>query len=126
MGPLGQARLMAFGATANAERAKAFYGRTLGLRLVEDSPFALAFDASGTMLRIQKVESVTPAGYTALGWEVDDIRAAVRALTQAGVRFQRYPGLQQDDLGIWRSPGGADVAWFQDPDGSTLSLTQMP
>jgi catechol 2,3-dioxygenase-like lactoylglutathione lyase family enzyme len=123
---LGEAKLVGFGATANAERAKAFYAGTLGLRLVDDSPFALVFDANGTTLRIQKVDAVTTAGYTALGWEVGDIHAAVRTLTRAGVRFQRYAGMDQDASGIWRSPSGADVAWFHDPDGNTISLTQLP
>jgi predicted enzyme related to lactoylglutathione lyase len=59
-----------------------------------------------------------------LGWVVDDIAARVRELSARGVEFQRYGAVQQDELGVWRSPSGARVAWFKDPDGNTLSLTQ--
>jgi len=111
-----------FVATANAEAAVVFYRDVLGLTFVADDPFALVFDLNGTMLRIFKVESVTPLEYTALGWEVDDIEAMVRRLGEKGVKFERYKQLEQDDLGIWTSPG-ARVAWFKDPDGNTLSLT---
>ena len=126
MGALGKAKLVCFGATASAAKAKAFYGDTLGLRLLEDTPFALVFDAAGTTLRIQKVERVAVAGYTALGWEVADIHAAVSALAKKGIRFQRYDGVTQDASGIWKSPGGTLVAWFLDPDGNTISLTELP
>jgi hypothetical protein len=76
------------------------------------------------MLRIQKVDTVTPAGYTALGWDVADIVSMVRGLTAQGLAMERYAGLDQDELGIWQSPGGAKVGWFKDPDGHVLSLTQ--
>jgi len=125
MGALGKAKVVCFGATTSPTKAKAFYGETLGLPLVEESAFALVFDASGTTLRIQKVDRVSVAGYTALGWEVGDIDAAVGALARKGVRFERYEGLGQDAAGIWTSPGGARVAWFKDPDGCTLSLTEL-
>lgn len=122
---LKTAKLVGFVATAKAAAAKKFYRDTLGLRLVEDSPFAIVFDANGTMLRVQKVERVSPAGYTALGWDVVDISAEVKRLSQKGVRFERYEGMSQDDAGIWTSPSGARVAWFKDPDGNLLSLTQF-
>jgi catechol 2,3-dioxygenase-like lactoylglutathione lyase family enzyme len=125
MGALGKAKIVCFGATASAAKAKAFYSDTLGLPLVEESAFALVFNANGTTLRIQKVERVSVAGYTALGWEIDDIDAAVAALARKGIRFERYEGLGQDAAGIWTSPSGARVAWFKDPDGSTLSLTEL-
>lgn len=121
---LGLASLVAFVATADADRARGFYEGVLGLTLREDSPFALVFDANGLVLRIQKVPSVAAAPYTALGWNVTDVRETVAGLMRRGVVFERYPGLAQDDLGIWRSPGGAQVAWFRDPDGNILSLTQ--
>lgn len=120
---LGTSKLMAFVATADAEGARAFYEGTLGLRLIADEPYALVFDAHGTMLRLQKVQSVTPAPYTVLGWKVADIAAAVRELVGSGVRFERYEGMAQDELGVWSS-GRAKVAWFKDHDGNTLSLTQ--
>jgi catechol 2,3-dioxygenase-like lactoylglutathione lyase family enzyme len=113
-----------FLATSNAERSRAFYERVLGLAFEADEPYALVFRVGHSMLRIQKVDRVPKVGYTMLGWAVPDICATVRRLSEAGVAFQRYDGLAQDDDGIWRSPGGALVAWFQDPDGNTLSLTQ--
>ena len=126
MGALGRAKLVCFVATASPTKAKAFYSDTLGLRLIEDTPFAVVFDAGGTTLRVQKVETVAATGYTALGWEVSDIHAAVGALARKGVRFQRYDRMTQDASGIWKSPGGAQVAWFLDPDGNTISLTELP
>lgn len=117
--------LIGFVATSDADRAKKFYRDTLGLRLVsEELPFALVFDAHGTMLRVTVVKKVISAGYTVLGWQVPNIVAAAKALSHAGVQFERYPGMQQDELGIWSSPGGASVAWFKDPDGNTLSISQ--
>ena len=123
---LATSHLMGFAATKHPELAKAFYRDTLGLRLIEDSAFAIIFDANGTMLRIQKVQELIPAKHTALGWRVDDIRSTIDELITGGVRFERYDHLAQDDRGIWRSPNGAEVAWFKDPDGNTLSLTQRP
>lgn len=114
-----------FLATANPERARDFYERVLGLKFVADEWPALVFRAGDRMLRIQKVEHVLVAPYTALGWEVADIRQTVRDLLAAGVAFNRYPDMNQDADGVWRSPGGALVAWFQDPDGHVLSLTQF-
>ncbi|MBI5288726.1 MAG: VOC family protein [Chloroflexi bacterium] len=120
---LGSSNIMAFVATAQPDAARAFYEGILGLRLIEDAPFALVFDAYGTKLRVQKVQTVAPAPYTTLGWVVDDIVATVRELASRGVQFERYEGLEQDDLGIWSS-GAGNIAWFKDPDGNTLSVTQ--
>jgi catechol 2,3-dioxygenase-like lactoylglutathione lyase family enzyme len=117
--------IVAFVATTDPRRAKAFYAKTLGLHLVSEDGFALAFNAGGTMLRVAIVNTLQPAGYTVLGWIVPDIAKAVRGLVKRGVRFQRYDGMPQDDLGIWPSPSGARVAWFTDPDGNTLSLTEL-
>jgi catechol 2,3-dioxygenase-like lactoylglutathione lyase family enzyme len=119
---LGSCSIIAFTATADPPRAREFYEDTLGLDLVSDEPHALVFDAGGIMLRIQKVEHVAPPPYTALGWQVDDIESAVRQLMRNGVHFERYEGLEQDDLCIWSS-GHARIAWFKDPDGNLLSLT---
>jgi catechol 2,3-dioxygenase-like lactoylglutathione lyase family enzyme len=123
---LGTSELVGFAATTHPELAKAFYRDVLGLRLIEDGAFAIVFDANGTMLRIQKVEEHVPARHTALGWRVDDVRSKVDELVRKGVRFERYQPLPQDDRGIWRTPDGAEVAWFKDPDGNVLSLTQWP
>jgi len=123
---LGSCDVIAFVATTDADRARAFYEDVLGLRLVADELFALVFDANGTMLRIAKVPELAPARHTVLGWAVADAAATVARLAAAGVKFERYDGLPQDDLGIWATPDGARVAWFRDPDGNTLSLTQFP
>lgn len=118
--------LICFAATRDAGRALAFYRDVLGLRFVEEGPFALVLDANGTMLRIQKFDEHVPLRTTTLGWRVHDIRAMVQRLKEKGVAFERYASLAQDELGIWRSPSGASVAWFKDPDGNVLSLTQFP
>ena len=120
---LANSALIAFLATAHPEQARAFYSEVLGLPLREESPFALVFDAHGTMLRIQKVDRLTHVGYTVLGWQVDDLYEAVEQLKQRGIRFERYPGLPQDEQGIWTTPDGSKIAWFTDPDGNTISLT---
>jgi len=114
-----------FLATTNAERSRAFYEQVLELAFVADEPPALVFRVGDSMLRIQKVERVLKLPYTALGWAVRDIRATVRQLRAAGVVFQRYDGMGQDDDNIWRSPSGALVAWFEVPDGHLLLLTQF-
>lgn len=122
---LSSEKLVAFVATRDAALAKAFYRDTLGLRLVSEDPFALVFDAGGTMLRVTTVAELAPPKYTVLGWQVPDIERSVQDLQKTGVRFERYPGMPQNELGIWTAPGGAKVAWFRDPDGNTLSLTQF-
>ena len=117
---------MAFSATTDAPRAKAFYQDQLGLRLVSEEQYALVFDAGGTMLRVQRVKEVRQAQYTTLGWNVPDIAAMVEQLAKAGVKFEQYGLPGQDEKGIWTPPGSATkVAWFKDPDGNILSLTQF-
>jgi catechol 2,3-dioxygenase-like lactoylglutathione lyase family enzyme len=120
------APLMAFVGTAKPAMALAFYRDALQLPLMADEPFALVFDAHGTMLRVTKVEQVKAAPYTVLGWQVDDILAAAKELAERGVTFEKYDGLKQDRSVVWTSPSGAKVAWFKDPDGNVLSLTQFP
>ena len=122
---LKSAQLVAFAATTSAARARRFYRDALGLRLIDDSPFALVFDANGTMLRVQLVDKVVAPRYTVVGWQVKNIQKAVRALKKKRVKFNRFPGMDQDKLGIWQSPSGARIAWFSDPDGNTLSLTEL-
>jgi catechol 2,3-dioxygenase-like lactoylglutathione lyase family enzyme len=123
---LAGADLVAFIATTDLGRARAFYEGTLGLAVIEEDPYALALDANGTMLRVTAVPDFQPAGYTVCGWRVDDIAAAIRELGGKGVGFARYDGMDQDELGVWTAPSAAKVAWFTDPDGNTLSLTQVP
>lgn len=122
---LGFHDIIAFVHTCNRERAKTFYRDTLGLTLLSEDPFALAFDAHGIMLRVTSVKALTAAPYTVLGWKVSDIAAAAKELQAAGVKLERYEGFGQDELGIWTAPGGTKVAWFKDPDGNTLSLTEF-
>ncbi len=116
---------IAFVTTADPDRAQKFYEEVLGLRFIADEPYALVFQSAGIMLRIAKADEVTVAPYTILGWKVDDIHASATTLHARGVEFQIYPGMKQDKLGIWNSPSGAKIAWFKDPDGHTLSLTQF-
>lgn len=116
---------VSFIATANAVESRQFYETALNLKCLADDPFALVFDLGTTSLRIQKVESVPDVNHTVLGWEVADIQKCVEALSIKGVKFETFSQLQQDELGIWCSPGGASIAWFKDPDGNTLSLTEL-
>ena len=119
--------IIGFIPTLDADRSRAFYELILGLTFVADDGFALVFKSGGNMIRIAHVQNLTPAPYTILGWKVTDIVAEVTALTAKGLNFARYPFLppdQVDELGIWSAPDGAKVAWFQDPDGNTLSLSQ--
>lgn len=125
MQPLASYNLIAFVAVRDFQLAKQFYVDQLGLKLVHEDGFAIVMDVNGIMLRIVKVQQVSPAPYTVLGWEVPDIHIAARDLQEAGVKLERFPGMEQDELGIWTAPGGgAHVAWFKDPDGNTLSVSQ--
>lgn len=123
---LSASRLTAFVGVRDPDRAKKFYRDTLGLTLVsEELPFALVFDAAGTMLRVTIVSQVVAAPYTVMGWRVADIADTVRSLQRSDVVFERFPGLNdQHELGIWTAPGGTQIAWFRDPDGNLLSLAQ--
>jgi len=125
---LGTCDVMAFVATSDPSRARSFYEDTLGLRVIADESFAIVFDANGTMLRVQKVQQFTPHPFTALGWEVPDIREAIQHFVKNGVAFERIniPGFSQDELGVWTADDDTKVAWFKDPDGNILSLTQSP
>jgi predicted enzyme related to lactoylglutathione lyase len=110
------------------ELARPFYEGVLGLRFVGEDQFAVVFSADGVMVRVVNVAGVpghTPAQFTILGWMVPDIESMVRALVGKGVEFTRYPGMEQDLLGIWTSPNGARVAWFKDPFENVLSVTEL-
>jgi predicted enzyme related to lactoylglutathione lyase len=123
---LNRSHIICFSATTNPELAREFYETMLGLPLVEASAFALVFDAGGTMLRVQIVTEHTPAPHTLLGWNVEDIERTLGELAEHGVHAEQYDSIEQSDMGVWRSPSGACVAWFSDPDGNLLSLTQFP
>jgi catechol 2,3-dioxygenase-like lactoylglutathione lyase family enzyme len=122
---LSSSDLISFAATSNTSKARKFYEETLGLKFVGGDHFALVFEANGTMLRIQIVDQVNPHHYTSLGWKVADIKKEVQTLSQRGVQFARYEGMDQDEDGIWTAPSKARIAWFTDPDGNTLSLTEF-
>ena len=122
---LDTADLVAFAATTDLDRARVFYEQVLGLPVTEQTDLACVFDANGTMLRVTAVPEVARAGYTVLGWRVADIAAAARELSARGVTFLRFDGMDHDADGVWTAPGGGRIAWFADPDGNTLSLTQF-
>jgi catechol 2,3-dioxygenase-like lactoylglutathione lyase family enzyme len=124
---LGKYNIIGFVSIVDVARAKEFYRDTLGLHLVmEEPPFALVFEANGIMLRLGMAKELPPAHGTVLGWQVPELTSIVKSLGQAGVRFESYEGMNQDELGIWSSPSGARVAWFKDPDGNTLSVSEHP
>jgi catechol 2,3-dioxygenase-like lactoylglutathione lyase family enzyme len=114
--------------TTKAKEARAFYEKTLGLRFESADDFAIVFRVgpANMMLRVTIAPEFTPHPFTIFGWQVDDIVARVTELTAKGVEFARYGFLEQDERGIWNAPGGTRVAWFKDPDGNTLSLSQHP
>ena len=116
--------LIAFVPTKDTVRARRFYEKTLGLRFVSDDSFAIVMEANGTMVRIARVEDFTPFPFTILGWQVGDIHKMIADMTGKGVKFTRYPYFEQSADGVWTAPGGAKVAWFTDPDGNTLSISQ--
>ena len=111
-------------ATTKPEAAKRFYGDLLGLHLLEEDQFALTYDGLEVPLRLNKVPAFTPQPFTALGWHVPDVRAAAKDLAAKGVVFERFEGMDQDEIDVWTPPGGAGgVCWFKDPDGNLLSLS---
>ncbi len=123
---LSRSDLIGFIPTRNPAQARTFYEQTLGLRFLSDDVFALVMEAKGNMIRIVHVKEFTPFAFTILGWEVCNIENEVTSLAARGVAFKRYAWLEQSESGVWTAPGGAKVAWFQDPDGNVLSLSQHP
>lgn len=117
-------RVVTFLMTLNPATALQFYRDTLGLKYLRDDGFALMFEMDGVMLRIAKAGQFTPALHTVLGWEVDDIGATVDRMTAKGIAFERYPNMGQDERAICTFPNGDCVAWFKDPDGNLLSISQ--
>jgi predicted enzyme related to lactoylglutathione lyase len=121
---LAQNCMVSFLSTTDAERARAFYEGVIGLTFTGDHGPLVSFEGSSGRLMLQKTDVVTPPHGTALGWVVDDIRAAIRGLSSRGVVFERFPGMEQDELGVWSPAPGSGVAWFKDTDGNLLSLSQ--
>jgi catechol 2,3-dioxygenase-like lactoylglutathione lyase family enzyme len=122
---LGSASAIAFLPSTDLDRSRQFYADRLGLAVQEITPFASVMNAGATMLRITKVDELHPQPFTVFGWRVPDIHAVVGDLAAVGIACVRYEGMNQDAGGIWTTPGGDLVAWFRDPDGNTLSLTQF-
>lgn len=121
---LASGRLIGFVPTTDSRRARDFYEGKLGFQFLSDDQFALVMQAGESMIRIAKAGKFTPAQYTVMGWEVTDIEAMVKWLNSRGVEFEKYPFVQDRVLGIWTTPNGDKVAWFKDPDGNVLSLSQ--
>ena len=122
---LADARPIAFVITRDRKAAEAFYGGTIGLRALPGDDFAAIFDLAGAKLRVTEVASHVASPHPVLGWEVPDIAATIDALAANGVQMNVYEGMGQDARGIWTSPdGAAKIAFFNDPDGNGLSLTQ--
>jgi catechol 2,3-dioxygenase-like lactoylglutathione lyase family enzyme len=121
---LGSTNIVAFIPIKDANKARAFYEGILGLKFVKDDGFALVLDANGIMIRAAKMKDFTPAEFTVLGWQVPDIENVVRVLVKKGVHFEIFGFFKQDELGIWTAPTGDKVAWFKDPDGNILSVSQ--
>ena len=122
---LSEHKIVALVPIADGEKARAFYVDKLGLRFVSDDGFAIVIECNGNMVRLTKMKEVKPQPFTVLGWEVGDIAAEIRGLRAAGVAFERFHDfMKQDDLGVWAAPDGTKVAWFKDPDGNILSLSQ--
>lgn len=118
-------RVVTFLMTLNPATTLQFYRDTLGLTFLRDDSFALVFDMDGVTLRIAKAGQFTPAQHTVLGWEVDEISTTVDRLTSKGIAFEHYPNMGQDERAICTFPNGDRVAWFKDPDGNLLSISQQ-
>jgi len=121
---LGSTNIVAFIPITNSDKARAFYEGTLGLHFVKDDGFALVFDVNGIMIRAAKMKEVTPAQFTILGWQVTNIAKVIADLVAKGVHFEIFGFFKQDELGIWTAPTGDKVAWFKDPDGNVLSVSE--
>jgi predicted enzyme related to lactoylglutathione lyase len=121
---LSDKKLKAFVATTMPDKAKSFYKDVLGLKLLSEDNYALEFDAKGILLRVVTVQDLKPQPFTILGWNVDDISSTIKSLNDKNIFCEKYDFLEQDNSGVWTSPNGSKVAWFKDPDGNVLSLTE--
>ena len=117
-------QLKAFVPTTKPQEARAFYQDILGLTLLSEDEYALEFNANGVLLRVIMVPELKPQGFTVLGWNVTNMYEIIRSLNANGITCNRYDFFDQDSFGIWIAPGGSKVAWFNDPDGNVLSVTE--
>ena len=122
---LGAAEVVAFVPSTDLVRSERFYVDVLGLEPVDRSPYASVLRCGSTTVRVTKVDELRPQPFTVLGWSVPDLRSVVAQARARDVDLLRYDGLGQDDDGVWTTPTGDLVAWFPDPDGNVLSLTQL-
>lgn len=120
---LSNQRIKAFVSTVQLSVAREFYEKKLGLTLLSQDKYGIEFEANETHIRLSVVEKLTPQPFTVLGWDTDDIVSTINNLTAKGIIFERYNFIEQDENGIWTAPGGTRVAWFKDPDGNLLSVS---
>jgi catechol 2,3-dioxygenase-like lactoylglutathione lyase family enzyme len=121
---LDSGRIMGFVITTDYDRAREFYEQRLGLHFVSVDQFALVMKSGESVIRISKAGNFTPLQGTVLGWEVNNIEAVVAWLKERGVVFEKYQFLEDPESGIWKAPSGDKVAWFKDPDGNVLSVSE--
>lgn len=121
---LDSGKMIGFVITNDYDKARAFYEGKLGFEFVSLDQFALVMRVGGHQIRISKLQNFKPRQGTVLGWEVADIKKAVTWLASRGVALEKYPFVQDQELGIWTTPNGDKVAWFKDPDGNILSVSQ--
>ena len=121
---LASSHISGFAPTADSKKARQFYEGTLGLTFEHEDEYVIVFRTDHAMIVMHKLKELQPAHYTVMGWEVADIKKTVSGLTDSGVVFEKYKWMQQDDLGIWKTPADGSVAWFKDPDGNILSVSQ--
>jgi catechol 2,3-dioxygenase-like lactoylglutathione lyase family enzyme len=121
---LESGKMVGFVPTTDYDRARAFYVDKLGCAFISLDQFALVVSIGGHMIRIAKIPNFKPLQGTILGWEVQNIEDVVRWLSARGVATEKYPFVEDKELGIWAAPGGDKVAWFKDPDGNILSVSQ--
>ena len=121
---LASGKMVGFIPTKDYDKARAFYEGKLGFEFVSLDQYALVMNAGGRMIRIAKVPNFTPLQGTILGWQVENIQSVAAWLRDRGVPLEKYPFVQDRELGIWTTPNGDRVAWFKDPDGNILSISQ--
>jgi catechol 2,3-dioxygenase-like lactoylglutathione lyase family enzyme len=121
---LSSCKMTGFILTKDYDRARSFYEGKLGFQFVSLDQFALVMHTGQNTIRISKVPTFTPLQSTVLGWEVNDIVSTAKWLAERGVATEKYAFVEDKELGIWSAPNGAKVAWFKDPDGNVLSISQ--
>jgi catechol 2,3-dioxygenase-like lactoylglutathione lyase family enzyme len=121
---LDAGKMVGFIPTSDYERARAFYEGKLRFEFVSQDSYALVMRVGGHMIRIVKIPNFTPLQGTILGWQIKDIERIAAWLRDRGVATEKYPFVEDKELGIWSTPNGDKVAWFKDPDGNVLSISQ--